>query len=93
MQSVADKALRKGLQIYDQRHGWRGPFFKYPKELIRSTKEGWIDLVRRVKRPKGLLDWHLAIVINLSPEKAFIGFENGTLGEIPTKFFFSRFLS
>lgn len=76
-QRIAVEALRKGLETYDRRHGWRGPIANVSLDL------GWLGQLRTVKPPKGMRNWQLAVVRELLPDRADIGVEDGGLGSIP----------
>ncbi|MBC8241652.1 MAG: transglycosylase domain-containing protein, partial [Alphaproteobacteria bacterium] len=59
LQDMADRILRQGLEIYDRRHGWRGP--------LAITPDG-ADLYQAIsdfEPPKGLEGRTTAIVIQL----------------------------
>ena len=72
------KALRKGLEEYDKRHGWRGP-------LANIDKKNWHNRVEELLLDKSL-NWNLAKVISLDDlsvkietrdkEIGFINFSN-----------------
>ena len=76
-QRIAYKTLRDGLEAYDRRHGWRGPLLNI--ELTR----GWLNQLASIKPPAAIGDWHMAVVLELLPESARIGADNGSLGSIP----------
>ncbi|NQW09930.1 MAG: transglycosylase domain-containing protein, partial [Alphaproteobacteria bacterium] len=77
LQRIAESALRRGLELYDRRHGWRGPVTTLPVEA------GWGDALARVEAPGGLGDWRLALVLKVTDKEATIGFADGTLGTMP----------
>ena len=85
LQGIADQALRAGLQSYDRRHGWRGAFHKLEPETALSSEKDWIKAIKSVERPKGLLNWLVAVVISTDPKFAYIGLENGNYGRIALK--------
>tara|TARA_R110000824_G_scaffold366730_2_gene555521 strand:- start:17070 stop:19580 length:2511 start_codon:yes stop_codon:yes gene_type:complete len=73
LQMVAAKALRKGLDAYDQRHGWRGPL---------STLEAGADWTKALQEhayAADLAPWTLAVVLDLTPEAAKIGLRSERL--------------
>ncbi|MEO5336168.1 MAG: penicillin-binding protein 1A [Magnetospirillum sp. WYHS-4] len=78
LQDIAVRALRRGLERYDRRHGWRGP-------LNRIDIAGdWMPTLRSIERPKGTdPNWTLAVVIHMDDALAEIGLPNGTRGRIP----------
>ena len=57
-QIEALKALRKGLETYDRRHGWRGP-------LTNIKKKDWVNDVKEYKADKSL-GWNLAKIIEIN---------------------------
>jgi penicillin-binding protein 1A len=74
-QDYADVALRHALMLYDQRHGYRGPFAN-----IRGDLGGWQAALERVRQEKAipLFDGQqLAVVLNVTPKAAAIGLMNG----------------
>jgi penicillin-binding protein 1A len=78
LQEIAAAALRKGLERYDHRHGWRGPITRI------DIKGDWMPSLRSVERPKGADPaWTLGVVIHLDDVAAEIGLPNGTRGRIP----------
>ena len=81
LQRIADSVLRDGLIDYDRRHGWRGP-------LAHGTREqDWRDVLGKTAVPSAVETaaptWQKAAVIFLHPDRAVIGFEDGTEGYIP----------
>ena len=78
LQEIATAALRKGLELYDRRHGWRGPVAHI------DVKGDWMPSLRSIERPKGADPaWTLGVVIHLDDAAAEIGLPNGTRGRIP----------
>ncbi len=61
-QIEAIKSLRKGIEDYDRRHGWRGPITNKKKE------KNWEDIIKRYKLDP-TLNWQFAEVINLDNSK------------------------
>jgi penicillin-binding protein 1A len=77
LQSIADRALRKGLVTYDRRHGWRGPIARI------DAGPGWDKRLQAVAKPPGLGTWPLAVVRELGEKSVAIGFADGSAGTIP----------
>lgn len=77
LQSFADKALAEGLEDYDRRHGYRGPI----AQLTLDTN--WQAQLATVKRPAGLGERRLAVVLKSGRREASIGFADGATGKIP----------
>ncbi|MBR1778735.1 MAG: penicillin-binding protein 1A [Alphaproteobacteria bacterium] len=79
MQKYAAKALRKGLILYDQRHGFREPIAK-----LDLSEEEWLDVLLSVPAPSyAPTEWQQAVVLSVDPEKAEIGLKSGQTGTIP----------
>ncbi len=70
MQLAARKALRRGLEMYDRRHGWRGPLAVLPEG------EDWKDYLANFKAPPDIGHWKLGLVLNVTQKSAEIGFAN-----------------
>jgi penicillin-binding protein 1A len=77
LQKLADKALRKGLITYDQRHGFRGAIAKikldetWPNQLLELEKNN-IDA-----KP-----WHHAVILKNTESKISIGLSNGKIASL-----------
>ena len=81
LQRIADRVLREGLIVYDRRHGWRGP-------LAHGTREqDWREVLKKTElspaTSSAVPTWQKAAVIFLRPDRAVIGFEDGSEGYIP----------
>ena len=70
-------ALRKGLESYDKRNGWRGP-------IINIDSENWKNKVKKFTIDKSL-QWKLAKVIEVSKLSIKIETEDAELGFINFK--------
>jgi penicillin-binding protein 1A len=69
LQEIAQDALRNGLEAYDQRHGYRGPFAHF------DTLDNWRGRLGEITRPLEMLDeWSLAVVLETGATEAKIGF-------------------
>ena len=77
LQEIAVRVLRRGLEAYDRRHGWRGP--------IARLEPGfdWLEKLARVEPVAGLGDKSMAAVLNVNEERVEVGFADGTRGHIP----------
>jgi len=76
MQLAARKALRRGLEMYDRRHGYRGPL------TTVAQGEDWEEFLAQYKGPSDIAPWQLAVVLKAEGQIAEIGFvegENGTI--------------
>ncbi|MGH1402723.1 MAG: penicillin-binding protein 1A [Alphaproteobacteria bacterium] len=77
LQKVAESVLRDGLVAYDLRHGWRGAVATLP------TMDDWRVQLEEVKEPEGALEgWTLAAVLDVSKDRAKLGFIELDQGEI-----------
>ncbi len=78
LQTIATQAFEQEIDNYDRRHGWRGALQNIPLE------EGWQEKFKQVEKPSGSKDsWEMAIVKNVSANKADIELKDGKKGEIP----------
>ncbi len=79
LQEIADRVLRRGLIVYDRRHGWRGPVSR-----VDVAAADWPARLTIVPRPAGFSpDWYGAVVLALANDGAEIGFSDGSKGFIP----------
>ena len=76
-QDLASRVLRRGLMVYDRRHGWRGPLTKVQPGV------GWQNRLAGVPYPAGAEPWKLAVVLNENEQSLAIGFADGSTGTIP----------
>lgn len=85
LQTAAKATLRRGLEAYDRRHGYRGPVGTIPAGQRVDTPLDWRAYLGSIARPKGTGEKQLAIVIGVDDAKGFasIGVEDGILGMIP----------
>ncbi len=74
-QTEALKALRKGLELYDRRHGWR--------EVLANKKDdiNWVDSVSIFKLDESI-GWKIAKVIKIKNFSANIKTTDGEIGKI-----------
>ncbi len=80
LQSIANTALRNGLENYDRRHGYRGPL----ATLDLGTK--WEEKLKKLSPPKGTpAEWLMAIVVGLDASQVTIRLSLGGAGIIPLK--------
>ena len=76
-QIQAVKALRKGLEEYDRRHGWRG-------SITNLQSKDWQNYIKEFIPDKSL-NWKLAKVIEIDTLNAKIEIENKKIGFINFK--------
>ena len=77
LQRIADRALREGLRVYDRRHGRRGPVARM------DVFADWPARLAEVVPPNGIGNWRLAVVLELTADRADIGFVDAARGIIP----------
>ena len=77
LQEIADRILRRGLETYDRRHGWRGPLARI------EAGPGWEIRLADVEVPPGLGDWLVSVVLDSDGTSARVGLADGTVGTIP----------
>ena len=67
LQQIVTEELRRGLETYDHRHGWRGP--------VEKLDEGtdWREALTGIDMADDLKPWTLAVVLGVSTDKAEIG--------------------
>lgn len=77
LQDKANRILRAGLEVYDRRHGWRGP-------LATSPEDGdYTALIAGFKSPNGMEGRIAAIVTGMDDAGANIAMADGEAGRIP----------
>ncbi len=79
LQELADRVLRKGLEDYDRRHGWRGPLGHLDMEPGPAMQARLAEF----SLPTRVGGWQMAVVLDLTKKAAEIGFAGGTRGRIP----------
>ena len=77
LQDIAERALRAGLEIYDRRHGWRGPITQIPLE------GDWRGELAALEAPALFGARQLAVVLDSEASGAYIGLINGASGFVP----------
>ncbi len=75
LQEIASKVLRKGIEKYDQRKGWRGPI----KNISLSNKDWKNSLENNLEKKIG---WKIARVQKIQGPIIQIETENDEIGEI-----------
>ncbi len=78
LQDLAQETLRKGLIAYDHRHGWRGPL-----DHFESMNDWANQLEALVVPPAAPEEWRMGVVIDVSADRARIGYADKTTGNIP----------
>ena len=67
MQLSARTALRRGLGMYDRRHGYRGALAQF------DTLDGWQDALFEFKSPPDIEPWRVAVVLDVKDKQATLG--------------------
>ncbi len=80
LQKVTDQALRKSLQMYDHRHGYRGALTN-----LNTRDSNWPTNLKKLRSQTEALpeDQSLAVIMNLTKQGAEIGLETGKSANIP----------
>ncbi|HEX7885772.1 MAG TPA: penicillin-binding protein 1A [Phenylobacterium sp.] len=76
LQSAAKLALMDGLETYDRRHGWRGPFGHV------TTLQGWEDVARKTVKPRERQDWRRAVVTSVAGGVVEVHTIDGAIGNL-----------
>ncbi len=74
-QQAAENALRKGIRAYDKKHGFRGV-------VANIDVTNWQDNLKKIKKPPAILEYQIAVVLNILDQQAEIGLENGEKSKI-----------
>lgn len=78
LQEIATKTFREGLDDYDKRHGYRGPF-----ATVDMQDENYKKLFEDIKKPEASLEtWEKALVTKLEDKTAHIQTSAGKKGKI-----------
>ena len=68
MQLEGRRALRRGLEMMDRRHGYRGPLTTF------ESMSDWKKQLKAVKAPLDIGDWRVALVMSVKEQSAELGF-------------------
>ena len=77
-QIQAIKSLRKGIEAYDRRHGWRGPITN------KAKNSNWLTIVKNIKIDP-TLNWNQAEILTISENGVDFKILKGLKGTIPLK--------
>ncbi|RMD48459.1 MAG: PBP1A family penicillin-binding protein, partial [Alphaproteobacteria bacterium] len=81
LQRIAARALRRGLERYDRKQGiWRGPVARLPREVL-AEEARWRKALARVKAPRDIEGWRLAVVLEVGARAVRVGVEG--VPEVP----------
>jgi penicillin-binding protein 1A len=75
MQDFARDSLRKGIREYDRKHGFRGA-------ITNIDISNWQEELSKISRPQSILEYKLAVILDLSEKQAKIGLANGDTSKI-----------
>ena len=70
LQIIAEKSFQDGIRKFDKRKGWRGAF-----KSIENINE-WNSELIKIKKPHGIYNSKLAVIINIGANQIEIGFKN-----------------
>jgi len=76
MQKFAEDSLRKGIREFDRKRGFRKP-------IATISLDNWQEELKKLPKPPSLLEYKLAVVLEVTDKQAEIGFEGGTKSKIP----------
>jgi len=68
MQLEGRRALRRGLEMMDRRHGYRGPLTSF------ESMSDWKKQLAAVKAPLDIGDWRVALVMEVADKSAKLAF-------------------
>ena len=68
MQLEGRRALRRGLEMMDRRHGYRGPLTTF------ESMSDWKKQLKAVKAPLDIGDWRVALVMSVKEQSAELRF-------------------
>ncbi len=68
MQLNGRRALRRGLEMMDRRHGYRGPLASW------DNLDDWKIRLADFNAPKDIEGWRVAVVLEVANDKASLGF-------------------
>ncbi len=77
LQAIADRVLHQHLVTYDKTQGYRGPLKHF------DSVETWQKTLEELPPMPWLYDWQPALVLEVTPGAATLGFKDGTQGQIP----------
>ncbi|MEP1229644.1 MAG: transglycosylase domain-containing protein, partial [Litorimonas sp.] len=75
MQLAGRRALRRGIERFDRRHGYRGPLTSW------DSLDDWKKRLTEFEGPKDVTDWRVAVVLDVSDKQAKLGFAPKDAGD------------
>ena len=76
-QNTAEEVFRKGIQDYDKQFSWRKPIKNF-----KSIKN-WKQIIKEVKKPEGLYEDELGLVMEVKNDRLKVGLQNETIINLP----------
>ncbi len=75
-QIQAEESLRKGIREYDRSKGYKGP-------ITKISLDNWHNNLKELQIPPSLLEYKIAVVLEISDQGAKIGLDTGEKSSIP----------
>ena len=75
-QVQAEASLRKGIRNYDKKKGYRG-------SITKIDVSNWKDALSAVPAPQSLLEYELAVALDVTDTNVKVGIQNGETALIP----------
>ncbi|MGX6960334.1 MAG: penicillin-binding protein 1A [Rickettsia endosymbiont of Pentastiridius leporinus] len=76
MQKFAEESLRKGLREFDRKRGFRKP-------IATISIDNWQEELKNLPNPLSLLEYKLAVVLDVMDTQGEIGLQDGMKSKIP----------
>ncbi|AFB31242.1 MULTISPECIES: penicillin-binding protein 1A [spotted fever group] len=76
MQQLAENSLRKGLREFDRRRGFRKP-------IANISLDNWQGELKKLPTPPSLLEYKLAVVLDVADNHVEIGLIDGSKSKMP----------
>ncbi|WP_395477032.1 penicillin-binding protein 1A [Rickettsia endosymbiont of Pantilius tunicatus] len=76
MQKFAEESLRKGLRDFDRKRGFR-------KAIATISLNNWQEELKKLPTTPSLLEYKIAVVLEVTDTQAEIGFASGAKSKIP----------
>jgi penicillin-binding protein 1A len=77
-QKQAEASLRKGIREYDLKRGYKGP-------ITKISLDDWKTSIKEIDPPLGLLEYELAVILNVEDASVTIGLRDGKKSTIALK--------
>ncbi len=76
MQKSAEESLRQGLRDFDRKRGFRKP-------IVTISLNNWQEELKKLPTTPSLLEYKIAVVLEVTDTQAEIGFASGIKSKIP----------